>query len=325
MKILGLTAALLAALAVSPARAQDASTPEQIVNVMNKLWGSHPGFRANHAKGLVVTGSFTPTAEAAKLSKAEIFSGKAVKLTVRFSDSTGLPTIPDGAPNANPHGMSLMFNLADGGEVDVVTNSLKFFPVATGEDFRDLLTALSQSPPGSKKPTKAEQFFAAHPSAPAAFGSVGTPASFAQETYNGVDAFIFVNAAGKRQAFRFRIDPVAGTKHIAPAEAATQPPDFLVGELPGRLAHGPVSFHLMAQLAGKGDSTRDPSKPWPATRKLVNMGTITITAVVKDSDAAQKKLVFLPTNLQDGIEPSDDPLIDTRAQAYAISFSRRTQ
>jgi hypothetical protein len=31
-----------------------------------------------------------------------------------------------------------------------------------------------------------------------------------------------------------------------------------------RLKHGSVSFHLKAQLAGAGDQTRDPTKPWPA-------------------------------------------------------------
>ncbi len=40
---------------------------------------------------------------------------------------------------------------------------------------------------------------------------------------------------------------------------------------------------------------------------------------------AQKKLLFLPGQLVDGIEKSDDPLIDVRDGAYAISFSRRSQ
>ena len=306
-----------------PAHAQ-ADTAEQIVNVMNKLWGVHPGFRANHAKGVVVEGTFTPAPEAAKLSRAAIFKGGAIPVTVRFSDSTGLPAIPDGTPGANPHGMAIIFH-GPGGEVDVVTNSLKFFPVATGEDFRDLLTAFGQSGPNAPKPTPAEKFFATHPAVPAALATVATPESFATETYNGVDAFIFVNAAGKRQPFRFRIDPAAGTHHLAPEQAAKQAPDFLLSELPQRLAKGPVTFTLRAQLAQPGDPTKDPTKPWPASRTLADIGTITLTKADANSLDAQKKLVFLPNNLQDGIEPSDDPLIDTRSEAYAISFSRRSQ
>ena len=317
-----LRALIVGQLALAPAaHAQETAT--QVVDAMNKLWGSHAGFRANHAKGVVVTGSFTPSKQAASLSKAVLFKGPAIPITVRFSDSTGLPTLPDGAPNANPHGMAIKFTLPGGGDADVVTNSLKFFPVATGEDFRDLLTAFAASGPGAPKPTKADQFFAAHPAAPAAFGSVSTPASFAQETYNGVDAFIFTNAAGKKQPFRFRIDPAAGTKHLTPAQAAAEAPTFLIDELPKRLAKAPVQFKLLAQLANPGDPTKDPTKPWPADRKLVEIGTITLTAAVPDSPEAQKKLLFLPNNLPSGIEPSDDPLIETRSEAYAVSFSRR--
>ncbi len=313
---------LLAQFALAPAsHAQETAT--QVVDAMNKLWGSHAGLRANHAKGVVVTGSFTPTRQAATLSKAVLFKGPAIPITVRFSDSTGLPALPDGSPNAHPHGMYIKFALPGGSDADVVTNSLKTFPVATGEDFRDLLTALGASGPGSPKPTKADQFIAAHPSVPAALAPLGTPVSFAQETYNGVDAFIFTSDAGKKQPFRFRIDPAAGTKHLTPAEAANQPPNFLMEELPKRLAKHPVQFKLMAQLANPGDPTKDPTKAWPADRKVVEIGTITLTKAVPDSAEAQKKLLFLPNNLPSGIDPSDDPLIETRSEAYAVSFSRR--
>jgi catalase len=281
--------------------------------------------RANHAKGVVVLGSFTPSKSAPGLSKANIFAGGAVPVTIRFSDSTGLPTLPDAAPPASPHGMSIQFHPAGSGPVDVVTNSLAFFPVATGEEFRDLLSAIGASGPGTPHPTPAEKFFASHPAAPKAFGSVATPASFAEETYNGVDAFIFVNAAGKRQPFRFKIVPAAGTHHLTAEESAKLPPDVLIDELPARLAKGPVSFHLLAQLAKPGDPTSDATKPWSANRKLADMGVFTITSAAPDNAAAQKAFHVLPNVLTPGIEVSDDPLIDARTRAYVISFGRRAQ
>ena len=82
-------------------------------------------------------------------------------------------------------------------------------------------------------------------------------------------------------------------------------------------------FHLKAQLAAPGDNTKDPSQPWPDNRKVVDLGTLTIDKAVPDSLAAQKKLLFLPGELTDGIELSDDPLVGTRDGAYAVSFSRR--
>jgi catalase len=180
------------------------------------------------------------------------------------------------------------------------------------------------SGPGAPKPTKVAQFMASHPAAPRAFASIATPVSFAQETYNGVDAFVFVDAAGHRQPFRFKTVPAAGTKYLSAADAAKQKPDFLVDELPARLSQGPVQFHMLAQLAA-GDQTKDPTQPWPASRTFVDMGTITVTKPVADQAGAAKSLLFLPGSLTAGIEPSDDPLIDARNDAYAVSFSRRSQ
>ncbi len=302
--------------------AQDADVPTQLVDLFNKLFGVHPGFRANHAKGVVVEGSFTGTADAAALSKAAIFTGAKIPVTVRFSDSTGVPNIPDGDPNANPHGISIKFHLPDGNDTDMVTNSLHFFPVATGEDFVAMLTAVSQSPKDAPHPTPLEKFISTHPSVPLALASTHTPDSFADEEYYGVNAFVFVNKDGARQAVRYQFAPEK-TVHLDPAEAAAKAPDFLVDELPDRLKGGPVTFHFKAQLAAQGDQTKDGSKPWPDDRKIVDLGVLTLDKAVPDSLEAQKKLLFLPTSLTDGIEESDDPLIDTRGAAYAVSFSRR--
>ncbi|WP_099905552.1 catalase, partial [Methylobacterium frigidaeris] len=251
-----LGAALLLA-AIPAARAQDASsTAEQTIAAMTRIFGDHPGKRSNHAKGVVVEGSFTPSKDAATLSKASVFSGAAVPVTVRFSDATGLPQIPDGAPEANPHGLSIKFKPADGAEMDVVTNSLKFFPVATGEDFRDLLVAITRSGPDAPKPTPVEQFMAAHPAAPKALATARTPSSFGRQVYNGVNAFVLVDAAGKRNPFRYRIVPVDGEEILSADEAKAKGPNYLVEEMPARLAKAPVAFRVEAQIAQPGDATK---------------------------------------------------------------------
>jgi catalase len=86
-----------------------------------------------------------------------------------------------------------------------------------------------------------------------------------------------------------------------------------------------VTFHLKAQLAALGDGTKDPTQPWPDDRKVVDLGVLTIDKAVADSAEAEKTLLFLPGQLTDGIEASDDPLIDVRDCAYAESFARRSQ
>ena len=121
-KIFAVTATLAFAL-VNPTLgvAEDAlvsqkSVPEQIVDAFNGVFGVHPGARATHAKGVVLGGTFTPTASATVVSKASHLQKKKtpVPTTIRFSASTGLPAIPDTDPGASPRGMAVKFHLPDG-------------------------------------------------------------------------------------------------------------------------------------------------------------------------------------------------------------------
>jgi len=310
-------------LACAAAIADNAPLPTQIVDLANKVDGVHPGFRAFHAKGVVVEGSFKASPEAARLSRATLFNGSPIRVTARFSDGAGVPTVPDGSP-AMPRGIAIKYHLPGGADTDMVTNSFKFFPVGTGEDFRDLLQAIVASPPDAAKPTKLEQFFAGHPNAPKAIGSLPIPDSFADEEYHGIDAFIFVSKSGQRQAVRYMVAPEK-LVHLTPEEATKQTPDYLFDDLAKRIAQKPVVFHLKAQLAGPGDQTKDASLPWPDDRKVVDLGVLTLTKVVPNSKEVEKKLLFLPTNLTAGIELSDDPLPSVRSAAYGVSFGRRSQ
>jgi catalase len=303
------------------AGADDGTLVTQIVDTFYKIYGTHPGYRVNHAKGVVAEGSFVATPAASALSRAALFDGSRIPVTVRFSNDGGFPSVQDGAPS-NPKGMAVKFHMPGGAEVDLVILAVKFFPVASGEEFRDLLVAISESPADAPKPTQLDQFAASHPKFPASFGSAPTPDSFADQEYHGINAFIFVDKAGNRQAVRYLMTPEKSV-HLTATEAARKPADFLVDDLPRRIAKRPVVFHLKVQLAAAGDQTSDPSLPWPDNRKVVDLGVLTLDKPVADSLEAQKKLLFLPTRLTDGIELSDDRLPVIRAEAYALSFARR--
>jgi catalase len=325
IKSLTLAASLaaLALVAAAPnARADDAPVATQIVDALAKRYGTHPGYRANHAKGIVATGRFTPSGTGPGLTRSPIFAGPTLSVIVRFSDAGGDPGTADASKIANPHGMSIKFTLPGGATSDIVTNALKFFTVATPEDFRDLQLASAESPPGSPEPTKLQRFLQSHPSVEKANATLGIPGSFVDEQYYGVDAFIFTNAAGVRQPFRYIIAPEKAV-HLSAQDAASRPAGYLMEELPRRLAIGPATFHIKAQLAAPGDQTQDPTQPWPDDRRVVDLGVLTITGVVPDSDAEQKALLFLPGALTQGISPSDDPLIAARDSSYAVSYSRR--
>ena len=315
-------AGVIGILGLSHAAAEE-PLESQILAALDQAFGLHQGFRPNHAKGVVIEGRFKANPQAAALSKAKPFDGSEIPVTARFSDATGIPDLPDGSPFANPHGMAVKFKQPDGSESDMVLVSLKTFPVSNGEDFRDMLMAIAKSPPDAAKPTEFDRFLAAHPAALPALASAATPDSFADEEYRGLSAFILVNASGQRQPVRFIMSPEK-VVHLEPADAAKRPPDFLFNELSERLKAGPVTFHLKAQLAEPGDPTNDATKAWPADRKVVELGTLSIDKIVPDSAEAQKALLFLPGQLAEGIEASDDPLTAIRDSTYAASFSRRS-
>jgi catalase len=306
--------------------AADKSVAEQLVDTMTTLaHGPYKGYRANHAKGIMVTGMFTPAPGAAALSKAPHLQKAASPVVVRFSDATGVPNIPDASTNANPHGMAIRFQQKDGNFSDIVAISVNGFPAATPEEFLAFLNAVAASGPNAPNPSPVEKFLGTHP---AALKFVTTPkpapVSFGTLSFYGINAFNFINAKGESHYGRYRIVPVAGQKELSEEAAAKASPNYLFEELPARLKKGKVKFKLLVQLAEKGDVVTDGTAVWPDDRKLVELGTITLSAIINHSDEVEKSLMFSPLNLPQGIDPSDDPILMTRPAAYAISFGRRT-
>jgi catalase len=297
---------------------------EQLIAQFNQIFGLHPGFRPAHAKGVLLTGTFTPAAEAAKLSRAPHFNAASTPVTVRFSDSTGLPLIPDNDPNANPKGMAVRFHLGEHVHTDIVSHSTDGFPTHTGEEFLEFLKALASSAPGMASPTPLEAFLGSHPAALAFVQAPKPfPKSFATEAFFGVTAMHFTNAAGDTRFGRYRIVPGAGLSHLSDEDAKDKSGDYLIDEIKQRVGSGAVTFEVHAQLADAGDIVDDATIHWPETREVVALGTISLDGLPANEAAEQKKLIFDPIPRIDGIEPSDDPLLELRAAVYLISGRRR--
>ena len=321
---LGLT---LISLSIANVYAADSDKPvtEQLVDTMTKLAGGpHAGFRANHAKGIVASGEFTPATSAASVTKAVHLQSGTTPVTVRYSDATGVPNIPDANGNSFPKGMAIRFNLADGTYTDIVAISVNGFPAATPEDFLGLLNAVAASGPDAAKPSPVEQFLGSHP---AALKFVTTPkpapVSFATQAYYGVNAFKFINAQGETRFARYRIEPVSGQEFLSKEATDKAAPNYLMDELPARLSKGSVKFRISLQLAAPGDSVNDATQVWPDDRKLVELGTLTLKAADANGVAFEKSTMFTPLALVDGIAPSDDPILLARPAAYAVSYGRR--
>jgi catalase len=297
---------------------------DHLIAQFETIFGAHSGYRPAHAKGAMFTGTFTPAAGAAALSRAPHFTNASTPVTVRFSNSTGVPVIPDTDPNADPRGMAIRFHLGERVHTDIVSHSTDGFPTRTGEEFLSFLRAVASTPPGAASPSPIELFLGANPAA-LAFVQTPKPApeSFATEAYFGVTAYEFFNADGASQFGRYRIVPEAGVHVLDDASKAAKGPEYLFEEIAARISAGPVSYKITVQLAAAEDVVDDATIHWPEDRPTFELGTVTLTAPIADDAAEQKQIIFDPIPRVDGIEPSDDPLLELRAAVYLISGRRR--
>ena len=294
----------------------------QLLQAFDELFGLHPGFRPAHAKGLMCAGVFTPSPEATNLTRAPHAARPSTPVTVRFSNSTGPPTIPDNDPHAGPRGIAIRFHLDEHVHTDIIGHSAEGFPARTGEEFLEFLQAASAAAAG--RPEAIEAFLASHPAAKR-FDEMPkpTPTSFARENYFAVTSFKFTNATGNSRHGRFRIRPEAGTEYLTDAEAQAKPANFLFDEIDQRLAKGPFKLKICVQIAEAGDNVSGATAAWPEGRTEVVFGTITVTERVDDQDPERRKIIFDPLPRVDGIDSSGDPLTQVRAELYLLSGRRR--
>ena len=129
---------------------------ELLEAVLGVLGPQRPGCRATHAKGVLLTGTFTATPRAGELTRAAHMQGDPVRVTVRFSNGFPDPNLPDAAED-NPRGMAVKFYLADGSTTDLVCQSWPVFPAGTPDGFLGLIAAQGEGAAAT------EEFLAQNP------------------------------------------------------------------------------------------------------------------------------------------------------------------
>jgi catalase len=299
----------------------------QLVQTMQALAGHHPGFRPVHAKGTVCSGTFRGTAAARSLSRALHLQGQPTPTVIRFSNGSGNPDIPDGLPG--PRALAAKFQLPDGKSTDILALSVEGFPARTPDEFLAFLQAQLPDPATGQPSSDAlPRFLQNHPATRAFIERLTqkpVPASYGQTNYYGEHAFLFTAADGTSRFARYRWIPEAKEVYLTPDDASKLSPNFLREDLEKRLQKAPIAFRLLSQLAEKGDPTNDATALWPTDRTLVELGRLDITAISLTSQADERRMVFDPTNLTDGIGLSDDPILLARSAAYSFSYERRSK
>jgi len=279
-------------------------TPAELVESMHSAFG-YNHCRAVHAKGIILQGEFTPDTHAKEITKAPHLQGPSSKITVRFSDFSGVPTIPDNDPMANPRGMAIRFELPGGASTDVAAHSFNGFPVSDTDDLRELMLAIAASGPCAATPTALDRFLEFHPTARTFLSTQRTPASFATISYYGVGSFKLINAKGESHYVRYQLVPEAGEQLLTDEERRKQSANYLMDEIKARVPAAPIGFALYAQVAEHGDKINDPSIAWPDNRKRVLLGRLELKRLTANTAEEDRTLVFDPSNVPTGIETAD--------------------
>jgi catalase len=303
-------------------------SPEQAVDVINRVYGRHPAMRAAHARGSLVSGAFTATAEATRLTRAPHMQGAPVEVTARFSNASGDPGSPDNARDAR--GLAVKFHLEGGAATDIVSVTLPCFLVREPDDFVELNRALR---PGLLRLPRIAGFAFRHRESwrgLVASARLGAVPSYANCRFNALHAFRWVNADGDATYVRYRWLPYEGEATVGRVAAARLEFDHLQQDLQDRLGRTPpriIRFMLQLELAGREDveSGRafDPTFPWPDPA-TVDAGLLELDTLGPAQPAGDEPLVFDPARLADGIEaPAADAILSFRPSAYEVSAERR--
>jgi catalase len=296
----------------------------EIVEKLHHVAGYHPGFRAVHASGKIYQGMFQADPIARQYTRAIHMQGDEIPVSVRFSKGGGDPAAPFG----DVVGMATRFYLPDGRVTNLVMISQKLFFVNSIEQLIEFLEAIKPRTKNEKlNMTGLEEFLGANPNSLEVFkirAGGPAPVSFAHTEFYALHVFFYINADNVATPARCHWVPVAGVRGQPLTSIQKESIEILYEEMEQRLKREPVSFDLVLDLAEQGDPLNDPSAPWPEDRKKVTIGRLTLKDTITKEEIGDPVMNHDPTMLTDGIEPSDDPILEIRRGVYEVSVAQRT-
>jgi catalase len=294
-------------------------TPTQLVTALQPASGPALGHRRNHAKGICFTGTLQANGNGAMLSKAQVFERGQYSVVGRFNIAGPDPHTPD--PMAGVRGLGIRITTPNGQEWRSAMIDAPVFAAPTPQAFFALLTASA-----SKDPNAFKQYSAEHPEILTFVGWVKShprTESWAEDRFNSLDSFVFIDASGSNHVVRWSLVPSVPPVAISPQDLAKRDPDFLADEITKRVEAGPQRWELLITVANPGDPTADPTKPWPVDRRTVDTGTLIVKQIEPEADGPCRDINYDPAVLPPGITTSDDPFPAARSAAYRVSYDSR--
>ncbi|WP_316397159.1 catalase [Bradyrhizobium sp. 33ap4] len=296
----------------------------EIVEKIHAVLGRYPGYRTLHADGRLYRGSFKAYSVAREFTRAVHLQGEEVPVTVRFSKGGGDPF----AHFSSTVGMATRFYLPDGRVTNLVMLSQKLFIARSIDQFIALVEAAAPTEPG--KPPNMDGLKAIlpqHPNSAAVLkmrAESPAPISFAHTQFHAVHTFLLTNSDNVTTPARIHWTPVAGVKGQPVAQLAHEDVSVLFTELDERLKERPIAFELELELAEPDDILDDATVLWPEGRKRVSIGHLIVSAPTTEAEFGDVVMNHDPTALVDGLETTDDPIIQIRRGVYELSAALRS-
>ena len=294
--------------------------------------------RAVHTKGYGAFGSFTVSRSMAPYTCACFLqrAGQTVRTFSRFSLAVSNKGTPD--TSRNVRGFSTKF-YTDKGIFDLLCNHIPVFLVRDAIKFPLAIHALSPSPVNNLiDPTAFWRFVADNPESihfvSWLYSDLGTLDDLRCLRSYGVNTYVWVNKAGVRRYVKYHWIPRMKGKTLDREEAvrlAGIHPDIAGQTLYDTLAAGQkVQYELCVQMMLPEEGACLPFDPLDDTKiwdekqfPLVPVGRLTLERNPDNYKEQVERAAFSPANLTEGIELSDDKMLQGRANIYWDAQRRR--
>ncbi|MFN0073584.1 MAG: catalase [Chloroflexota bacterium] len=291
--------------------------------------------RVVHARGAAAHGVFQMYESMAEYTAAKFLQDPSRETPVFVRFSTVARSRGSADTVRDVRGFAVKFYTEEG-VFDLVGNNIPIFFIQDATKFPDLIHAVKPEPHN-----EIPQAASAHDTfwdfvwlTPESMHMImwhlsdrAIPRSFATMEGFGVNTFVFVNDAGQRRFVKFHWKPMLGKHSLVWDEAqklAGKDSDFHRRDLWEAIEKGNFAeWEFAVQLIEEKDEQSfdfdplDATKVWPESLvPLHRVGKLTLNRNPDNFFAETEQVAFLPTNMVQGIDFSNDPLLQGRLFSY---------
>ena len=297
--------------------------------------------RVVHAKGGGAHGVYKTTAAADDLCLADMFKeGEECPITIRFSTVGGESGSPDLA--RDPRGFSIKFRTSEG-NWDLVANNTPVFFLRDPAKFPHFIHTQKRHPAThlnhmddstmfwdylSQNPESVHQVMVL-------MGDRGVPDGWRHMHGYFGHTLKLVNKQGDWVYAQFHIKSEQGVKFFTQEESLKQPPDYAQKDLYEAIENGDYpkwSFEVQTMTPKEAEELWETQKinvfdlthTWPQKQfPLRKIGELTLNENVKNYFAEIEQIAYNPAHMVPGIEPSADPVLQSRLFSYPDAHRHR--